>query len=87
MAHFLDALPLTDSDLEKVRSLGVNTPFALLAMRKASPQAFDAFIGAELADDLSRRLEPLLTDEDRAQLQAPASPAGGLGARLPPKPE
>lgn len=86
-SQFLDELTLSDEERAKLAKLGARTPVALLAMRKASKQAFDDYIGQDRADVIATELDSLLTDEERESLKGPAKRVGRLGARLDPPPE
>jgi len=79
VARFLDGLEISDEDRARLASLGANSPYELLARRKASKDAFDGFIGQELADSVAIQLDPLLTDEQRELLRRPPKPAGKTG--------
>lgn len=85
MAGSLDSLTLSDKEREKLTAIGVSTPFALLAMRRASPAAFDAHIGPERAREIAAQAETLVTEDERDRLTRPLASPGGLGARLPDK--
>ncbi|MDR5753019.1 MULTISPECIES: hypothetical protein [unclassified Caballeronia] len=87
MAASLDDMALSDEERGKLKALGVSTPFALLSMRRASTEAFDAHIGSARADTIAAQAETLLTDEERDRLSRPAPRLGSLGARLPRKPK
>jgi hypothetical protein len=78
---FLDGLEVSDEDRARLASLGAKSPYALLARRKASKDAFDGYIGQDLADSVAIQLDPLLTDEQRESLRQPPKPAGKTGAR------
>ena len=85
MANFLDTLDLSGDERAKLGALGADSPFALLALRKASQAAFDAHIGPERAKAIAAQLETLLDDNQRAILRAPTAKPGALGGRLTPK--
>lgn len=92
-AEFLKRLPLTDDEAKKLANLGASTPLALLEMRKAAPDDFDAFIGEERARVIVEALENLLTRDERERLTRPQPrrefPLGArldAPARLPPTP-
>lgn len=85
-SHFLDELDLLDQEREKLLSLGAKSPLSLLLRRKASPEAFDGWVGRERAEHIANQLTTLLSDEERAQLAAPPPPRHPLGARLGPPP-
>ena len=46
-ATFLDAFDLSDEERAKLASFGARSPLALLSLRRASPQAFDNYLGPE----------------------------------------
>lgn len=79
---FLSALSASEQTRQKLAELGADTPLALLCMRQASPEAFDAFIG-EPAESVATELLASLSPEERAFFQSPTPlPAYPLGARL-----
>jgi hypothetical protein len=87
---FLESLPISEEERQKLVGLGASTPLAVLFLRKASPEAFDRHIGEDRAPAIAEALEGLLNDEEKARLKAPFSPKGKFGARLGPganKPE
>lgn len=86
MTGFLDALALPDEERKKLEALGAKTPLGLLSMRKASPEAFDAYLGADRADAIARQLESLLREDEKAELLRPLPAGRSLGARMPPAP-
>ena len=83
---FLKALQISDEERTKLSKLSAKTPLALLAMRKASRDAFDEHVGRDRAEAIAKELENLLTDEDRESLSKPPKGVGRLGARLDPLP-
>lgn len=85
-APFLDQLSISDEDRDRLAKFGVNTPFALLSIRKASKDAFDDFVGRDRVDNIATQLETLLTDQQRASLKEPPKRPGPLGARTTPPP-
>jgi hypothetical protein len=85
--EFLKSLPLSEEERQKLAALGAKTPLELLFMRKASPEAFDRYIGADRADAIAKALEGLLDEQDKVRLKAPFTPKGKLGARLSPAPQ
>ncbi len=60
-ADFLKALQISDEERTKLAKLSAKTPLALLAMRKASRDAFDEHVGRDRAGvgRLGARLDPL----------------------------
>jgi hypothetical protein len=87
MSAFLDTLPLSDEERQKLKALGASTPFALLSMRHASREAFDAHIGAQRADEIASQLEKLLSADELEQLRRPVALPGALGGRMPRNPD
>ena len=88
--EFLKHLNLSEEERAKLAKLGAKTPKALLSMRRASRDAFDAYLGLlhdrARADAIAGELEKLITDDEREALKSPPKPAGKLGARLEPLP-
>jgi hypothetical protein len=78
--EFIERLVLPPSEKQKLRRLaaeGSDTPFKLLGLYKAVPEAF--------AKSTARELEPLLSDEERSLLnQEPRGFATGALLDLPP---
>ena len=83
MTDYLDGLDLLPGEREKLRLLGAKTPLALLLMRKASPDAFDAHLGAGRATGIAGQLHALLSVDEKARFNEPPRPQGSLGACLP----
>ena len=81
---FLDQLPISDEERKKLVSFGANSAYAILAMRKASKEAFDAYIGPERAEIIAGYLGNLLTPSEKESLSKPPKAPGVLGARLGP---
>lgn len=87
-AKFLESLPITDEERDKLSRFGASTPLALLSMRKASKAAFDSYLGEERADAIAGELAKLLTPEETESLSQPAKGGvGKFGARLDPLPK
>jgi hypothetical protein len=85
-AEFLNRLPISDEERAKLSSLGASSPLALLLMRQASRDAFDAHLGRDRAEDIAAELEKSLTPEELESLRRPAKGVGKIGARLDPPP-
>ena len=86
-SDFLEALQLSEEDRAKLASFGADSACALLAIRKASKDAFDNYLGRDRVENTVEQLERLLTSEQRHALQQSAKAAAGpLGARLGPTP-
>jgi hypothetical protein len=79
---FLRRLNVSEEERRKLASLGASTPLALLAMRQAAPEAFEAHLGPQRAGPIAAELFALLSDEERERLAEPAPLPGALGARL-----
>lgn len=82
MADAIDNLPFTDEERAKLRSFGVKGPVALLSLRKASQEAFDAQFNPGRAEAIAEQLKKLLTAQELEALQRPVLRGGRLGARL-----
>jgi len=67
----LDQLDLSAEERSKLQTLGVSTPLALAALRRASRAAFDAYIGACRAAEIARQAESLLSEEELKWLNRP----------------
>ena len=80
--HFLNALPLSDEEKQKLGALAPKSAFDLLARRQSAPSEFDAYIGAERALAIASTLASTLSDHQRAILAGAPTPLGRLGARL-----
>jgi hypothetical protein len=80
-------LPLSAEEKAKVANLGAPSAAALLAMMRASPEAFDSYLESDLARELAAALEALISEHERAVLEAPAQwfPATGaiIGKKAP----
>jgi hypothetical protein len=83
MAEFLNKLDVTPEVRSKLAHYGARSPRALLAVRNASPDAFDHFMGALTANDVAVQLDAMLSDEDRAFLERKSPVVQSLGALLP----
>lgn len=83
---FIDDLKLSPEDREKLSKLGSRDALAILLMRKASPAAFDAYVGQERVQQIVDALQTGLTEAERELLEAPRPSPRALGARLRKKP-
>jgi hypothetical protein len=81
---FVDRLFVSEEERSKLRALGVRTPLAALALRKASQDAFDTHFGTVRAEMIAAQLRELLSESERQSLSRPVRPGGSLGARLEP---
>lgn len=68
---YLESLSLSDEDKAKLQSMGMQSPFALLSIIKASPDAFEAFMGKEKTAQLAQELEAKLSEDERSLLETP----------------
>ncbi|MGB6604593.1 MAG: hypothetical protein WBE65_09905 [Steroidobacteraceae bacterium] len=87
MPDFVDQLQASPEERSKLRSLGAKSAYALLALRKASPEAFDALFHKGRADEIATELRSLVTAEELEKLKSPVRRPGSLGARLGPLPK
>ena len=85
--EFLEGMPISKEERQKLAGLGLSTPLAILLLRKASPEAFDRYFGTDRATVIADVLEALLSEEEKVKLRAPFSPKGKFGARLSPLPQ
>ena len=82
-SEFLQKLGLSQEEYKKLAKLGAPSPAALLAMRSAAQERFDALVGKDRADEIAVRLESQLTPEERERLtSAPPAKHYPLGAML-----
>ena len=72
MDNYLNQLPLTAEDKEKLRGLAASTPAALLSLIRASHDSFSRFFGPQRTQQLIAWLQPLLSEEERQRLTQPA---------------
>jgi hypothetical protein len=86
MSEFIDNLPVSDDDKQKLRALGASSPFGVLSIRKASRNYFDQHFGPHHAQAIEDHLRPLLTPDELRRLDEPSKQGGALGARLTPIP-
>lgn len=84
MAEFLNKLDVTPEVRTKLEHYGARTPRALLALRIASPDSFNRFIGELMADEVATKLDAMLNDDDRAVLQSTPTGVRAFGALLTP---
>lgn len=87
MSDFVDQLEASPEERTTLRTLGATSPYALLALRKASPEAFDQVFSPGRAEVLATQLRSLVTPEQLGQLNSPVRRPGSLGARLDPLPK
>jgi len=78
-ADFLEELPISPSQREKLKTLGVGSPFALLSTIRASQDAFFAFFGRNAAEKLISLLEARMSSSEKAESNA-KMPAFAMGA-------
>lgn len=73
--RFLDQIELQPRERESLRALaarGSDTPFKLLALYQASPEAFAAHLGGEdRVKKIVAALQPMLSGAERALLSEP----------------
>lgn len=84
MAEFLNKLDVTPEVRTKLEHYGARTPLALLALRNASPDSFNRFIGQLTADEVATKLDAMLNDDDRAVLHRKPTGVRSFGALLDP---
>jgi len=77
--RFLDDLPLSSDQRAKLRSLGAESPFALLGTIMASGKAFADFFGEPATKSLIAQLNSRLTSDQKAALETPV-PQFSMGA-------
>lgn len=83
MGGFIDALPISELDKQKLRQLATDTPVALLSLIQAAPGEFDTFMG-DSAAPVRQQVENLVPFSRRS-LTGPA-PEFPLGAQMAPRP-
>ena len=69
---FPQNLGLTPEEQDKIARLGISTPAAFLAMRRAAQEPFDNLFGKDRADEIASRIETELTPEEREHLASGA---------------
>ena len=77
---YLDQLPLSEDDRNKLLTLAAPTPAALLGLIQANPPGFRQFFGEASSDRLVSQLEQMLDAQQRLLLQAPVQRRPALGA-------
>jgi hypothetical protein len=85
LVPFLQDLDITEEDrnkLAQLTKLGAKSPRALLALRKASPEAFDNLIGSDRVADVISALRSVVSEEDLRDIDAQSTWRPSTGARL-----
>jgi hypothetical protein len=70
---FLQELGLTAEEEEKLGRLGLSSPAAVLAMRRAAPEPFDNLLGKDRADEIVARIKSQMTPVELDQLNSRAT--------------
>lgn len=81
MSDFIDGFPLSDELKMKLRSIGADSPAALLGSLDAAGAAAEQFFGKRALLQVQRLLRASLSPQDRKALAAPL-PRQSLGAQL-----
>ena len=84
---FLENLPLTTEEKDKISSLGVSNGAALLSMIQTAPEEFETYFGSQRTRELKALLEESVSAPQRVVLDAPVRrfPASGaILERTPP---
>lgn len=84
--HFLNTLPLSDVEKQKLGDLAPKSAFDLLARRQSAQADFDSYVGHDRADAIAGALQSLLSNSQRAMLAESPGPLRKLGARLDKRP-
>ena len=82
---FLDKVVASADLVQKLASLGAETPSALLAMINASRELFDRFVGKQEAEQIVRRLRDMVP-RGRSSVGRLRAPPGKMGVPLRPAP-
>jgi hypothetical protein len=81
MSDFIDSFPLSDELKVKLRSVGADSPAALLGSLDAAGAAAENFLGRLALQRVRRLLRATLSPRDRKAFAAPL-PRQSLGAQL-----
>lgn len=79
MSDFIDTLQISQTDKAKLKQLGTDTPFALLALIEAAPDKFSSFMGGS-ADLIREQVGTLVPPAQRRSVLP--RDAFSLGAQL-----
>ena len=79
---FLQSLSLSNTDRAKLKQLAAQTPQGLLDMIRASPEAFEQYLGADKIGGLLQELELMTAGNEKAASPAPDTWQRGMGAIL-----
>jgi len=77
---YLENLPLSLEEKKKIVSLGASNAAALLAMMQAAPEVFDRYLGTDCARELAAALEHMISESERAVIEAPVRQFHATGA-------
>lgn len=77
---YLKDLPLSFEEKTKIASLCAPNPAALLSMIQAAPEAFDRYLGRDRARELAAALRHVISESERAVLDAPVREFRATGA-------
>jgi hypothetical protein len=83
-SEFIEQLPLSEEEKGQLRSLGADSPAALLALIDAARESFERFFGLEKTDSLRRTLQGIMASGEH--LPSGPVPKYALGAMLEPLP-
>jgi hypothetical protein len=84
-SDYLNRLAISPEERARLTDLGAASPVAVLGVRKAAPEDFDRLFGPARAAQIAEQLTALLSEQELAILNTPAT-ARPLGARLEPPP-
>jgi len=66
---YLNQLGLSKAERQKLTAVHASGPAELLALMHASPDAFDNLLGESRAQEISKILKSMISDDERAILQ------------------
>jgi hypothetical protein len=79
---FVDDLPVSEEERQKILALGHATPKDLLAQRLGNQRAFDKYLTPGLVERILPILYGMLSETDRAELDMPSDFRPKFGALL-----
>lgn len=82
---YLEDLPFSREEKTKIANLGAPNAAALLAMIQAAPEVFDCYLGRD-SRALVRTLRHMISESERAVLDAPVQRFHATGAVVDQKP-
>jgi hypothetical protein len=68
---YLQDLPFTTEEKDKIARLGADNPAALFGIMKAAPQAFEDYFGKERSAEIEKILRESMSEREKAIIDAP----------------